>query len=73
MSSPTSPYDPTKHPRGYAGRWTSGPGKSSNAHAMKGPVRPRPDPFKREHAVSPTTPYKPRTVGIKNARPAGGE
>jgi hypothetical protein len=73
MSTPTSPYDPAKHPRGHAGRWTGGPGRSSNAHAMRGPVRPPPSPFKRDHAVSPTIPTRPRGIRIVGGTTQGGD
>lgn len=57
-------YDPAKHPRGYGGRWTSGPGRSGNAHAMRGRSRPEPAEIKRLHAVVPVVATRPRTIQI---------
>jgi len=50
---PLGSFDSNKHPRGWHGRFSSGAGRSSNAHAMAGRRSPPPHPLKRLHAVVP--------------------
>lgn len=53
------PFDPSKHPRGYHGRFGGGSGRSSNAHATRGRSAPRPPEIKRLHAVVPVKAVRP--------------
>jgi hypothetical protein len=69
----STPYDEQQHPRGFAGRWTVGPGRSATAHAMRGAIRPRPVAFKRDHAVSPSVPTRPRGIAIRGGTTHGGD
>ena len=71
--TPSSPFDPSKHPRGYAGRFSAGPGRSSAAHAFRGKVRPRPPEAKRLHAVSPTVATRPRGISLQTPMLQSGD
>ena len=50
---PRGPFDGSKHPRGWHGRFSNGAGRSPGAHAMRGRSAPRPPEVKRLHAVVP--------------------
>lgn len=50
---PRGPFDGSKHPRGWHGRFSGGAGRSPVAHTMTGRPGPRPPEIKRLHAVVP--------------------